>query len=95
VPEGHTRVRIWLSHPRWPDKVIVGLGAFGALIISSLAIITLDFVDHSLRAPSIFNKTVSIPLVAVINKIDLRTKTLADYFNFNQDGRAEQARGDT
>ena len=26
VPETHTRVRIWVSHPRWPDKVIVGLG---------------------------------------------------------------------
>src|SRR5262245_57467372 len=21
-----TRVRIWVNHPRWPDKVIVGLG---------------------------------------------------------------------
>lgn len=26
VPETHTRVRVWVSHPRWPDKVIVGLG---------------------------------------------------------------------
>lgn len=26
VPTSSTRVRIWLSHPRWPDKVIVGLG---------------------------------------------------------------------
>lgn len=26
VPETRTRVRIWLSHPRWPDKVIVGFG---------------------------------------------------------------------
>jgi hypothetical protein len=26
VPDTRTRVRIWLSHPRWPDKVIVGLG---------------------------------------------------------------------
>jgi hypothetical protein len=25
VPDTHTRVRIWLNHPRWPDKVIVGL----------------------------------------------------------------------
>lgn len=24
VPTFHTRVRIWLSHPRWPEKVIIG-----------------------------------------------------------------------
>ncbi len=70
-------------------KVIVGLGAFGALIVSALTIITLDFVDHSLRAPSIFNKVVHIRLLAVINKIDLRTKTLTDYFNLGQEGWAE------
>ena len=26
VPASTTRVRIWLSDPRWPDKVIIGLG---------------------------------------------------------------------
>jgi hypothetical protein len=25
VSDTRTRVRIWLSHPQWPDKVIVGL----------------------------------------------------------------------
>jgi hypothetical protein len=25
VSDIHTRVRIWLSHPQWPDKVIIGL----------------------------------------------------------------------
>lgn len=25
VAELNTRVRIWLSHPRWPDKVVIGL----------------------------------------------------------------------
>jgi Mrp family chromosome partitioning ATPase/capsular polysaccharide biosynthesis protein len=71
-------------------KVIIGLSAFGALIISALSIITLDFIDHSLRAPSIFNKNVHIPLLTVINKIDLKTKGLADYFNFSQEGWALQ-----
>jgi len=70
--------------------VIIGLSAFGALIISALSIITLDFIDHSLRAPSIFNKNVHIPLVSVVNKIDLKTKSLADYFNFSQEGWAQQ-----
>jgi hypothetical protein len=26
VPTSKTHVRIWINHPRWPDKVIVGLG---------------------------------------------------------------------
>jgi hypothetical protein len=25
VPDTRTRVRIWFSHPQWPDKVIIGL----------------------------------------------------------------------
>jgi hypothetical protein len=26
VPQATTHVRIWLNHPKWPDKVIIGLG---------------------------------------------------------------------
>lgn len=26
VPDARTHVRIWLNHPRWPDRVIIGLG---------------------------------------------------------------------
>lgn len=26
VPEMRTHIRIWISHPRWPEKIIVGLG---------------------------------------------------------------------
>ena len=26
VPTGLTHVCIWLSHPRWPDKITIGLG---------------------------------------------------------------------
>lgn len=26
VPEASTRVRVWLSHPRWPDTVVIGWG---------------------------------------------------------------------
>jgi hypothetical protein len=25
VPESRTHVRIWLSHPRWPEKIWIGL----------------------------------------------------------------------
>jgi hypothetical protein len=26
VPSFRTRVRIWLSHPQWPDRITIGLG---------------------------------------------------------------------
>ena len=26
VPSSRTRVGIWLSHPRWPERVLIGLG---------------------------------------------------------------------
>jgi hypothetical protein len=25
VPGQRTRVRIWVNHPRWPDKIIIGV----------------------------------------------------------------------
>lgn len=71
-------------------KVTIGLSAFGALIVSSIFIIMLDFLDHSVRAPSIFSKTVNIKLLTSVNKIDLKAKQLADYFNFGQEERAAQ-----
>ena len=26
VPTDHTRVRVWTNHPKWPNRVIIGLG---------------------------------------------------------------------
>lgn len=26
VPTTHTRLRIWVDHPRWPQRVIIGVG---------------------------------------------------------------------
>jgi hypothetical protein len=25
VPDTHTRIRVWVNHPRWPDKIIIGM----------------------------------------------------------------------
>jgi polysaccharide biosynthesis transport protein len=71
-------------------KLTIGLSAFGALMISSIFIIMMDFLDHSVRAPSVFNKLVNIKLLTTVNKIDLKTKQVADYFNMGQEERAIQ-----
>lgn len=72
-------------------KLTIGLSAFGALIISSIFIIMMDFLDHSVRAPSVFNKLVNIKLLTTLGKIDLKNKQLADYFNINQEGQIPEA----
>ena len=68
-------------------KVIIGIGAIAALMLSSLIILIIDFMDSSLRAPSIFNRVVHLNLLSVVNKIDLKNKLLGDYFNLNEEDR--------
>jgi Mrp family chromosome partitioning ATPase/uncharacterized protein involved in exopolysaccharide biosynthesis len=71
-------------------KVIIGVGAFSALMLSSLWIIIMDFLDQSVRAPSIFNKIVNLKLLAVINKIDLKRKEVEEYFNINEETKTDK-----
>lgn len=68
-------------------KVIIAVGAIAAMMFSSLWIIIMDFLDQSVRAPSIFNKIVNLKLLAVVNKIDLKHKQLTDYFTMNEEGK--------
>ena len=71
-------------------KVIIGVGAIAALMVSSLWIIIMDFLDQSVRAPSIFNKVVNLKLLAVVNKIDLKHKSVEDYFTINESNAADK-----
>lgn len=68
-------------------KVMIGVGGIAALIVSSLCIIIMDFLDQSVRAPSIFNKTVNMKLLATVNKIDLKQKMISDHFNVTEESR--------
>ncbi|MEP6748237.1 MAG: AAA family ATPase [Bacteroidota bacterium] len=70
-------------------KVMIGIGGIAALMLSSLWIIIMDFLDQSVRAPSIFNKTVNLKLLATVNKIDLKTKVIDEYFNITEETRAD------
>lgn len=69
-------------------KIIIAIGSLAALMLSSLWIIILDFLDQSVRAPSIFSKAVNIKLLSVANKIDLKRKTIGDYFAISEESRA-------
>ena len=71
-------------------KVIIGVGAIAALMVSSLWIIIMDFLDQSVRAPSIFNKLVNLRLLAIVNRIDLKSKTVEDYFAIDDTAVADK-----
>jgi polysaccharide biosynthesis transport protein len=70
-------------------KIIIGIGGIAALMLSSIWIIIMDFLDQSVRAPSIFNKAVNLNLLSIANKIDLKHKTIDEYFNINEETRAD------
>lgn len=64
-------------------KLTIGLSAFAALLLSALFVIILDFVDHSLRSPSVFNKVVKLKLLSVVNNASFKSKNIEDYFSPN------------
>ncbi len=78
-----------LKPERSGRKVIIALGSIAALMVSSLWIIIMDFLDQSVRAPSIFNKLVNIKLLSVINKVDFKQKTVEDYFAINNEAKSD------
>lgn len=61
-------------------KTILLLCALTTLVVSSLIVIIIDFLDNSLRAPSIYHKNVKLRLLSAVSKINLKTRTIADQF---------------
>jgi len=66
-------------------KIIIAAGALASLMISCIWIIIMDFLDQSVRAPSIFSKTVNLKLLSVINKVDLRHKPIEEHFKITNE----------
>jgi polysaccharide biosynthesis transport protein len=69
------------------SKLILAMSAIAAFGFSAFVIIILDFLDTSLRAPSIFHKTVKIKLLTPINKVNFKNKDVEGYFNLSQEER--------
>ena len=61
--------------------IIVGVSGIAMLIIVSLVILILEFLDSSLRSPSIFQRETKIKLLTVVNKMDLAKKSMKESFD--------------
>jgi polysaccharide biosynthesis transport protein len=69
------------------SKLILALSAIAAFGFSAFVIIILDFLDTSLRAPSIFHKLVKMKLLTPVNKVSFKEKDVEACFNLNQEER--------
>jgi uncharacterized protein involved in exopolysaccharide biosynthesis/Mrp family chromosome partitioning ATPase len=61
-------------------KTILLLCALTTFVVSSLVVVIIDFLDNSLRAPSIYHKNVKLKLLSTVSRINLKTRTVADQF---------------
>jgi Mrp family chromosome partitioning ATPase/capsular polysaccharide biosynthesis protein len=72
-------------------KMIIAVTSLAALMISSLWIIIMDFLDQSVRTPSLFNKLVNLRLLAITSKIDLKNRIMDDYFSVQADPKNDDS----
>lgn len=70
-----------------PSKrtLIVGAAGIAMLFLSTLLIILLDLLDGSLKTPSVFVRDTKLKLLSTINKVDLKKKEVASYFDIAND----------
>lgn len=70
-----------------PSKhtLIVGAAGVAMLFLSTFLIILLDLLDSSLKTPSVFMRNTRLKLLSTINKVDLKKKEVASYFDMAND----------
>ncbi|HSZ86056.1 MAG TPA: Wzz/FepE/Etk N-terminal domain-containing protein [Puia sp.] len=61
--------------------IIVGVSGLAMFLIVSLIIIILEFLDPSLRSPSIFQRETNLKLMTVVNKMDLNKRDMKENFD--------------
>jgi Mrp family chromosome partitioning ATPase/uncharacterized protein involved in exopolysaccharide biosynthesis len=61
-----------------PSKrvIIVGLAAFGSAITAMLIIVVTAYLDSSVKTPRLFERTVNLKLISMINFMNLKQKSL-------------------
>lgn len=63
--------------------MILALCGVLMFVLSSLIIVGVEFLDSSLKTPSIFQRMAKLKLLSSLNRIDLKKKDLKDYFHAN------------
>jgi Mrp family chromosome partitioning ATPase len=56
--------------------LIIGIAVFTSLLLSVFFIILLEYIDNSIKTPYIFSKEVGLPLLGVINQVNLKKESL-------------------
>ena len=59
-------------------KLIVGMAGAAALIVTTLVIILLAYMDSSIKTPLIFTKVVGLRMISMVNLIPLKKKNLRE-----------------
>lgn len=71
-------------------KMLVGMAGAGAAVITILIIILLTYLDTSIKTPVIFNKSVGLKMISMVNFMNLKTKKLSEIIA-NKDGALNAA----
>jgi polysaccharide biosynthesis transport protein len=66
-------------------SLILGLSGALMFFLSTFIIAGLEFLDTSFKTPSIFQRATKLRLLTSLNKIDLKKRSVADYFHINGD----------
>lgn len=61
--------------------LIIAASGIAMFMLSTMLIVLLDLLDSSLKTPSIFLRNTRMKLLSTINRVDLKKKDVAYYFN--------------
>jgi polysaccharide biosynthesis transport protein len=67
-------------------KMIIALSTIAAFLISAFSILIVEFLDNSMRAPSIFQRQVRIPLLATLTKLPSKRLPMQEMLKIQEKG---------
>lgn len=75
--------------------IIMGGAGLAAFMLSAIIILLLEFMDNSIKAPSIFEKNVDLKLIAAINYTDLHRHSILEVLQQQGDDDDRRKRQNT
>jgi polysaccharide biosynthesis transport protein len=73
-------------------KIIIAMAGTAALVTTMLVIILLTYLDSSIKTPIVFQKTVNLKLISMVNFMDLKNKSLSDIVSNKEKGTNQNDR---